>query len=314
MEYKDYYKILGVNKNATKDEIKKAYRKLAMKYHPDRNPNNKQAEDKFKEINEAQEVLSDPEKRSRYDQLGDSYFQWQNAGGPGNFNWDQWASQQQASQGRPRGNVGNFEDLEGMFGGGFSDFFTQIFGGMGGMGGMGSRTTTGTRRRTAVRPEAQTYEQPVTISLLEAYQGAERTIQIGDRRLTVKIPAGAAKGTKVRMGGVAPGSGDLYLVIDIAPDKNFERKDDDLFTEVDVDLYTALLGGQARVSTPGGDVVLTIPAGTQPGQSIRLSGRGMPHLRDPQKHGDLYAKMKVTLPRQLTSEQKKLFEQLRKLS
>ncbi len=179
---------------------------------------------------------------------------------------------------------------------------------------MGSRTTTGTRRRTAVRPETQTYEQPVTISLLEAYQGAERTIQIGDRRLTVKIPAGAAKGTKVRMGGVGPGSSDLYLVIDIAPDTNFERKGDDLYTEVSVDLYTALLGGQARVSTPGGDVVLTIPAGTQPGQSIRLSGRGMPHLRDPQNHGDLYAKMKVTLPRQLTSEQKKLLEQLRKLS
>ena len=139
MEYKDYYKILGVSKNATKDEIKKAYRKLAMKYHPDRNPNDKAAEDKFKEINEAQEVLSDPEKRARYDQLGASYFQWKNAGGPGNFNWDQWATNR-PGQGRTRVNVGGYEDLEDMFGGGFSDFFTQIFGGMGGMRGRSSTT------------------------------------------------------------------------------------------------------------------------------------------------------------------------------
>ena len=295
MEYKDYYKILGVNKNATKDEIKKAYRKLAMKFHPDRNPNNKGAEDKFKEINEAQEVLSDPEKRARYDQLGESYFQWKNAGGPGNFNWDQWAAQQ-PGQGRTRVNVGNYEDLEGMFGGGFSDFFTQIFGGA---GGMGNRTSTGTRRRTAVRPESEKYEQPVTITLLEAFQGAERIVQIGDRRLTIKIPAGAAKGTKVRMGGVGPGNSDLYLVIDVAPDPKYDRKGDDLYTEVSVDLYTAILGGQARVPTLGGDVVLTIPAGTQTGQSMRLSGRGMPHLRDPKNHGDLFAKLKVTLPREL---------------
>ncbi len=309
MDYKDYYKILGVNKTATADEIKKAYRKLAKKYHPDLNPNNKGAEDKFKEINEAQEVLTDPEKRARYDQLGDSYFQWQNSGGPGNFNWDQWAAAQQAGQRRSRANAGSYQNVEDMFGGGFSDFFTQIFGSM---GGMGERTATGTRRRTAVRPEPQTYEQPVTISLMEAFQGAERTVQIGERRLTVKIPVGAAKGTRVRMAGVGPGNSDIYLVVDIAPDPKYERKGDDLYTEVTVDLYTALLGGKTRVPTPGGDVVLTIPEGTQPGQSMRLSGRGMPVLRDPQKHGDLYAKMKVTLPRQLTSEQKKLFEQLRK--
>lgn len=309
MEYKDYYKILGVSKNATKDEIKKAYRKLAMKYHPDRNPNDKAAEDKFKEINEAQEVLSDPEKRARYDQLGASYFQWKNAGGPGNFNWDQWATYR-PGQGKTRVNVGGYEDLEDLFGGGFSDFFTQIFGGMGGMGG---RSSTATRRRTSVRPGPRNYEQPVTISLMEAFKGAERTLQIGDRRLTVKIPAGADKGTKVRMSGVGPGNSDLYLVVDIAPDPKYERKGDDLYTEITVDLFTAVLGGQARVPTPEGDVVLTIPAGTQPGQTMRLGGRGMPNLRNSQKHGDLYAKMKVTLPKQLSSEQKKLFEQLRKL-
>ena len=150
--------------------------------------------------------------------------------------------------GQNTGERGSYEDLEDMFGGGFSDFFTQIFGGM---GGMGNRTTTGTRRRTSVRPEPQTYEQPVTISLLEAYQGAERTIQIGDRRLTVKIPAGAANGTKVRMGGVGPGNSDIYLVIDVAPDKKYERKGDDLYTEVAVDLFTAILGRAGPRANPG---------------------------------------------------------------
>jgi curved DNA-binding protein len=312
MDYKDYYKVLGVNRNASTDEIKKAYRKLAMKYHPDRNPDNKSAEDKFKEINEANEVLSDPQKRARYDQLGESYSQWQRAGGAGNFNWEDWVSRQQGSG---RGNAQSYQDLESLFNnGGFSDFFTQIFGGMGGFGGTTGRTTTGTRRRTAQRTRPEPYEQPTTITLAEAYHGAERVVQIGERRLTVKIPAGATQGTKVRMAGVGPDGNDLYLVIDLLPDNQFERKGDDLYTDVTIDLYTALLGGQARVVTPAGDVVLTIPGGTQPGQSFRLAGRGMPHLRDSQTQGDLYARIKVALPRQLTAQQKALFEQLRKLS
>ena len=307
MDYKDYYKILGVSRNASADEIKKAYRKLAMKYHPDRNPGKKEAEDKFKEINEANEVLSDPQKRARYDQLGESYSQWEQAGRSGNFNWDQWVNRQ---PGGARVNVNNYEDLEDLFGGGFSDFFTQIFGGMGGMGG---RTATGTRRRTGVRPQAENYEQPVTITLQEAFHGAERIVQVGERRLTVKIPTGASTGTKVRMAGAAPGGGDIFLVIEVTPDAQFERKGDDLYTDVTLDLYTALLGGQANVNTLSGPVVLTIPAETQPGQSIRLAGRGMPHLRDAHTFGDLYARMKVTLPRHLTAQQKALLEQLRKL-
>ncbi len=304
MDYKDYYKILGVSRNASADEIKKAYRKLAMKYHPDRNSGKKEAEDKFKQINEANEVLSDPQKRSRYDQLGESYSQWEQAGRSGNFNWDQWVNRQ---QGGGRVNVGNYEDLEDLFGGGFSDFFTQIFGGMGG------RSATTTRRRTNVRPQPEHYEQPVTITLQEAFRGAERTVQIGERRLTVKIPTGASTGTRVRMAGAAPGGGDIFLVIEVAPDSQFERKSDDLYTEVAIDLYTALLGGQANVNTLSGPVVLTIPAETQPGQSIRLAGRGMPHLREPHTFGDLYAKIKVTLPRRLTAQQKALIEELRKL-
>jgi curved DNA-binding protein len=304
MEYKDYYKVLGINRTATPVEIKKAYRKLAMKYHPDRNPDNKAAEDKFKDLNEANEVLSDPQKRARYDQLGESYSSWQNGGGSGNFNWEDWTR----AKGRTRVPVDNFENLEDLFGGGgFSDFFTQVFGG-------GGRPTTGTRRRGNVRTRPQTYEQPVTIDLMEAYNGAERVVQIGDRRLTVKIPAGAQTGTKVRMAGAAPEGGDIYLVIAVAPDSLFERKGADLYTDVAIDLYTAVLGGQTRVPTPGGDVVLTIPADTQQGQTFRLAGRGMPHLRDPKDHGDLLARMKVNIPRQLTSKQLALFEQLRKLS
>lgn len=308
MEYKDYYKILGVNRSASQDEIKKAYRKLAMKYHPDRNPGNKGAEDNFKDLNEANEVLSDPQKRARYDQLGESYSSWQRAGGSSNFNWEDWTRAAGGAGTRTRAPVDNFEDLGDIFGGGdFSDFFTQIFGG-------GGRSATGTRRRTAGRARQQTYEQPVTIDLMESYNGAERVVQIGERRLTVKIPAGAQTGTKVRMAEAAPGGEDIYLVIQVAADAQFERKGDDLYTEVEIDLYTAVLGGQTRVPTPGGDVVLTIPAGTQQSQTFRLGGRGMPHLRDSKSHGDLYARMKVNIPRQLTSQQKILFDQLRKLS
>ena len=305
MEYKDYYKVLGINRTATPEEIKKAYRKLAMKYHPDRNPDNKLAEDKFKDLNEANEVLSDPQKRARYDQLGESYSSWQRAGGSNNFNWEDWT---RATGGGNRVPVNNYENLEDLFGGGgFSDFFTQVFGGAG-------RPTTSTRRRGNARTRLQTYEQAVTIDLMEAYTGAERVVQIGDRRLTVKIPAGAQTGTKVRMAGAAPGREDIYLVVEVASDSLFERKGTDLYTDVAIDLYTAVLGGQTRVPTPDGDVVLTIPAGTQQGQTFRLTGRGMPHLRDPKVHGDLFARMKVNLPRQLTSQQMALFEQLRKLS
>jgi len=310
MDYKDYYKILGVDRNATEAEIKSAFRKLALQYHPDRNPGNKAAEEKFKEINEAYEVLSDPQKRARYDQLGDSYSRWQQRGAPGDFNWGDWVT------GVPQGggvqwNVGNLDDLFGGAGG-FSDFFQAIFGG--GFGGQGGRAGTREQtRRAAQRPI--TYEQDVQISLDEAYRGAERTVIVDNRRLQMKIPAGARTGTKVRMAGAGPvgpngQASDLYLNIEVLPDPRFERRGDDLYTDVPTDLYTAVLGGEARVQTPEGPVVLTIPPGTQPGQSFRLSGRGMPVLRNPNKKGDLYARIKVQIPRNLTPEQRKLFEQL----
>lgn len=319
MEYKDYYKILGVDKTASQDEIKKVYRKLAMQHHPDHNPGDKVSEEKFKEINEAYQVLGNEEQRARYDRLGASYNQWQRTGGQGNFNWEDWFSWQPGAQSaqnmRGAQNVRvDMGDLEDMFGGGFSDFFNMIFGGNVRQERARPR---GARAGSAQPGTAQRQnEHPVQISFQEAYQGAERMVQVNGRRLRVKIPPGARTGTKVRMANAGPAGGlggrsDLFLVIDVAPDSRFERKNDDLYTETTIDLYTAVLGGQAEVDTPGGKVLLTIPAGTQPGQTFRLGERGMPKLKDQQKHGDLYVRVKVNLPRNLTREQQDLFEKLR---
>jgi curved DNA-binding protein len=301
MEYKDYYKVLGVERKATQDEIKKTYRKLAMKYHPDQNPGNKPSEEKFKDINEAYEVLSDPKKRSRYDQLGESYNQWQSGGGnPGNFNWNDWSTRQP----RGRANPVDMGDYDEVFGG-FSDFFSTIFGGTPG----GARTVT---RQPA---RAQVIEQKVEITVEEAYRGTQRLFQIGDKRIEVKIPAGSISGTKVRMTGAVPSSmggqkGDLHLVVDVLPDSRYKVDVANLTTEIKIDLYTAVLGGTTNVSTLSGEVRLTIPAGTQAGQKIRLTGRGLPKLKEVNKFGDLFVLVKVDLPKKLTDKQRKLFEQL----
>ncbi len=303
MDYKDYYQILGVDRKAGDADIKKAYRNLAKKYHPDKNPGDKSSEQKFKEINEAYEVLKDPEKRSRYDQVGSSYSQWQQKGAPGNFNWSQWTGQPGRYYQTRRVEVNDFGDVFG----GFSDFFRTIFG-----GGMPSSGTYATR---TTRP-APALQQSAPIDLMEAYNGTKRILQIGDRRIEVKIPAGAQTGTKIRVRGAGPvgPSGqpsDIYLIIEVSPHPTYERRADDLYMEVAIDLYIAAVGGQVSVPTPGGDVLLTIPAGTQPGQTFRLASRGMPHLRSPQHHGDLYVKVKVIIPRNLNDQQRKAFEQLR---
>lgn len=304
MEYKDYYKVLGVDHKATQDEIKKTYRKLAMKYHPDQNPGNKTAEEKFKDINEAYEVLSDPKKRAHYDQLGDSYSQWQSRGGnPGNFNWNEWVSQQPRGQ-TGQGDFGGYEDIFG----GFSDFFSAIFGGMPG----GARTAT---RQPA---RAQIIEQKVEITLEEAYRGTQRMFQIGDRRIEVRIPPGATTGTKVRVAGAVPTSmggqkGDLHLAVEVLPHPHYKLEGTNLTTDAKIDLYTAVLGGAVNVSTLSGEVRLTIPAGTQSGQKIRLAGRGLPKLKEPKTFGDLLVLIKVDIPKKLTEKQRKLFEELRNL-
>jgi curved DNA-binding protein len=293
MEYKDYYKILGVARSASADEVRKAYHKLALQHHPDRNPGDTHAEERFKDINEAYQVLSDKQKRARYDQLGSAYSDWQHGGGaPGDFDWSQWFTGQPGGQGNVHVDVGNLNDLFGQDA--FSDFFRSVFGGMG-----GARPAGRARR-------APEYQQPVSISLEEAYQGATRAFQSDHRQLTVRIPAGVKTGSKVRAAGAAPNGGDLYLIVEVQDNPEFERQGDDLRTSATIDLFTAALGGEATVRTLAGQVTLKIPAGTQPEQVFRLAGRGMPRLKSPQAKGDLFVRVKVQIPKTLTQEQKDL--------
>jgi curved DNA-binding protein len=309
MEYKDYYKTLGVDKKASQKEIKKAYRRLARKYHPDVNPGDQAAEARFKEINEVHEVLSDPEKRKKYDELGANWQQWQRMGrDPRGFDWSQWSTGGQPGAGRVHVEYADLGDLFGE-GGGFSDFFRNIFGGMG--GGPYSQ-----RRRSN---RGQDLEHSVDITLEEAHGGTKRVLQMDGQRIEVKIPPGVDTGSRVRIsgkGGQGLGggpSGDLFLRIAVLPHGTFERKGDDLYCEVPIDLYTAMLGGEVPVHTLTGQVMLKVPPETQSGRRFRLRGLGMPRLKDSKKKGDLYAEVKVVLPQRLTSKEKDLFSQLASL-
>jgi curved DNA-binding protein len=311
MDYRDYYKILGVAKGATEKEIKQAYRKLARKYHPDLNPTDKAAQEKFKEINEANDVLSDPEKRRKYDTLGanwQQYEQYQRAGEQGPFQWEGQGSNYRTV--RP-------DEFESIFGGagaedlgGFSDFFRTFFGG--GFSGTATRAQTRARR-------GQDIEQEIEIPLEEAYRGSSRLVDKDGRRLEIKIPAGVKTGSKIRYAGEGmpgtngAGAGDLYLRVLVAPHPVFERKGDDLYVEVPVDLYTALLGGEVQVSTLKGQLVLKIPPETQAGKVFRLAGQGMAKLNEQNSFGDLYAKARITLPENLTPAEREMIENLAKM-
>jgi curved DNA-binding protein len=316
MDYKDYYKILGVPRDADAPAIKKAYRKLARKFHPDVNPDDPKAEGKFKEINEANEVLSDPQKRAKYDRLGASYQQWQQQGGgrPGGFDWSQWAS------GAPGQGGVRFEYASNDSA--FSDFFESIFGGMP-FGGStragrsaGFEDFFGTAGQQGRQVAGRDLDSEVSITLEEAYHGTTRLLSKDGRRLQIKIPRGARTGTKVRIKGegMAAGSGgksgDLYLRVSVQDDQRFERKDDDLFENVTINLYAAVLGGEVQVQTLAGKVTLKINPGTQSGQMIRLSGKGMPRLRHPDEFGDLYVKVDVEIPKELTAKERALFREL----
>ncbi len=301
MEYKNYYSILSVEKHATDKEIKQAYRRLARKHHPDVNPNDKSAQERFKEINEAYDVLSDPDKRRKYDSLGAnwrSYEQFQRAGDQGPFQWGTYRTVTP-------------EELENLFGAndfGFSDFFRTFFG--------GGFETAGTRTRAR---RGQDVEQALEISLEEAYRGSARIVQKDGRRLEIKIPAGVKTGSRLRfagegMPGIGGGTpGDLYFQIQVTPHPTFDRREDDLYCEAPVDLYTAILGGEATVATLKGQGVLKIPAGTQTGKTFRLTGQGMPKLNQPGKFGDMYASARVVLPENLSTQEKELVEKLAKL-
>jgi curved DNA-binding protein len=318
MEYKDYYKILGVERNATQDEIKKSFRRLARKYHPDMNAGDKNAEERFKEINEANEVLSDPEKRQKYDQFGAHWQQYERAGGrPEDFNWDSWRSPfgggtqtRQVSQ----------EELEQMFGniggmGGFSDFFETLFGGATGTRGTGFRGQRVQRSR-----RGRDTEHTIEITLEEAHRGSNRILEWEDgRKIEAKIPPGVKTGSKIRLKGqggmgVSGGqAGDLFLKIKVLPHPLFKRETNNLRTSVPVGLYDALLGGEVDVAAIDRKVKLKIPPETDNGKVFRLNGLGMPDLRNPDKKGDLLVKIDVKLPKNLTKEEKQRFHELRRL-
>ena len=297
MAGKDYYNILGVSQNASEKEIKQAFRRLARKHHPDVNPGDKSAEAKFKETSEAYEVLSDREKRQKYDRYGD---QWQYAD---QFKRAQW--QEAPFRGSSRGGNVRFDFGDGGLGGIMEDLF----------GNIGGATYS---RRTRPR-RGRDVEYPVEVTLEDAFQGTARTISYdGSGRIEVRIPPGVKTGSRVRVAGKGePGysggaSGDLYLVISVKPQAKFDRKGDDLHVEAMVPLTLVVLGGEVRVDNVKGKVMLRIPPETQNGNIFRLAGQGMPRLGKSSR-GDLLVKVKVVLPTKLSTEEKELFQRLKEL-
>jgi curved DNA-binding protein len=297
MEYKDYYKVLGLAKTASADEIKKAFRKLAVKYHPDKNPGDKAAEEKFKEVTEAHEVLSDPEKRRKYDEVGE--------------NWKYYEQMRQNAPGQGRSGRTAWEGDEG----GFYEFFESIFGG-GFADGFGGRSGHGSRGAS----RGQDLEGEITISLDEAFHGTTRRVGVGGTTLDIKIHPGVAGGEVLRLRGKGkPGrgggpAGDLLIRTNIAPDPRFERKGNDIHTDVQVDLYTAVLGGKQQVQTLRGKIQIDVKPGTQNGSVLRLRGQGMPSSKGGTTAGDLYVHVKVVLPENLSPKELDLFRQLKAIS
>jgi len=304
MEYKDYYKILGVDKKASAEDIKKAYRKLAVKFHPDKNPGNKQAEERFKEINEANAVLADPEKRKQYDELGENW-KYAQQGPNGGFGG------QGGGQGRQH-TTGDFDDLFGGGGSGFSDFFESLFGNQG-------------RARRNTSSQGQNYRAEMEISLREAYQGADKVIDLGDtsldgQKLRIKFKPGIADGQTIKLKGKGgPGNGggangDLLITIHVAKDPAFERDGDDLRMEAPIDVYTAVLGGKASINTLKGPVKIDIAKGTDSGKVLRMKGLGMPVYNKPGEFGNLYVKVNIQVPKNLSERETELFKQLAQLN
>lgn len=310
MKFKDYYTLLGVGKNADAQTIKKAFRKLAAQYHPDKNPGDKAAEEKFKEVNEAHEVLSDPKKRAWYDKVGEQWSQYYQSGkSPEDFDWQGMRYGGQKSGGQ-QSRSGNFEDIFGSGGGGFSDFFQEIFGGA----GMGSRGRSRTRNARGQDVQAST-----EITLEQAFQGAELSLNYEGQSLKLKLKPGISDGQTLKISGKGnPGptgspAGDLYLKIQVIPHPRFERHGDDLHMTLPVDLYTCILGGKVEVQTIEKTIRMSIEAGTDPGKVLRLKGMGMPNYKVPDLKGDLLVTVQVKIPKSLSAEERALFEQLRNL-
>jgi curved DNA-binding protein len=300
MDFVDYYKTLGVAKNASTDDIKKAYRKLARKLHPDVNPNDKEAHKKFQQINEANEVLSDPEKRKKYDQYGEN---WKHA--------DQYeqARQQQGRQGgggfggRGFGDYTYSSEDEGSF----SDFFESLFGGASG-------------RRSQAKYRGQDYNAELQLKLSDVFATHKQTLTINGKNVRITIPAGVENGQVIKLKGYgSPGAnggpnGDLFITFVIKNDTAFRREGDDLYKTEDVDLYTALLGGEKTIDTLSGKIKLKVNPETQNGTKIRLKGKGFPVYKKEEQFGDLYITWNIKLPTHLNEKQKELFKELSKLS
>lgn len=303
MDYKDYYGILGVPPDADRKVIQRTFRQLARKHHPDVNPGNKEAEEKFKTINEAYEVLSDAEKRKKYDELRVQYQQWQQTGGrQKDYDWQNWSAQ--PGQGA-RVQYGNPEDLEDLFGSEspYSDFFNSIF-------GQARRSGRGNAPGSSPSPRrGRDVEYEIDLTLKEAYQGAGRLLEIDGHRIQAAIPPGVRTGLRVRLSGQGePGqnsgpAGDLYLIVNILPNDTFEREGDDLHIDMPVDIFTAIAGGEIHVPTLEQMLILKIPPRTNAGRSFRLRGKGMPHLGDPKTRGDLFALVRLVLPDPLTDQE-----------
>lgn len=306
MEFIDYYKVLGVDKNASAAEIKKAYRKLARKLHPDLNPNDETAKQKFQQVNEANEVLSDPEKRKKYDQYGKD---WQHADA-----FEQ-ARQQQQQAG---GGFGGFGGRRTYSGGSqgfdesqFSDFFESMFGG----GGF----SQGGRQRQSPRFKGQDLNATLRLNLTDILKSQKQTISLGEKKIRLTIPAGVEDGQTIKIKGYGGEGmnggpkGDLYITFEIFNNTQFKRLDDDLYATKEISLYTALLGGEITVDTLTGKVKLKVKPGTQNDTKVKLKGKGMPKYKKEGQHGDLYITYKVALPTDLSEKEKELFTQLSKL-
>jgi len=298
MAFIDYYKILGIDKTATDAEIKKAYRKLARKYHPDLNPNDKTAEQKFKEINEANEVLSHPENRKKYDQYGED---WKHS------EEFEKSRHQQSQRGSQQGGFGGFEGFSG--GGDYSDFFESLFGGR----------SNGGQRRTSTSKGGD-YNAQLQLDLKDVYTTHKRTLTINGKNIRLTIPAGVENGQQIKISGLGADGrnggpkGDLYITFTIENNTKFKLENHNLYTTVDLDLYSAVLGGEITVDTFDGKVKLKIAQGTQNTTKVKLKGKGFPIYKKEGVFGDLYITYQVVIPTQFTVKEKELFEELARLN